>query len=587
MPAHTVDPSNEARAYVRAGTLCAWTAVVVAGIILAVGWGTGVEVAKGRLLEDWPSTAPWSAVLFALLALGSLLGRRNLRAATWLFTAILVLDAAMAVFRIAQADLPWNPIAGPDNDTGLTLGGVPSTAALVVIAMIASGALLLLAGRAPATRTTLLTSAALVGTATIFVNTSGLDAGGFADGFGVLSGVLTVLTLTAVGAINPSVAPAILSRTRPLHTVVRLGLGVTVAIPVIGYVDAGYSVVRPQALAILSALILVSAIAAAVSWFGWADFEAQAWRQIAENATDAVLEIDAHGIIRRATGDCLQVTGWGPHELVGRHAEDLIEPSNHEHHRELMATYLANPTARAMGSGALPVVGPDGSTRLVILRLVPVMGPEGLIVCATLIDASRESELRHQATHDPLTEILNRAGFTDVLRRELASGRDCGVLFLDLDNLKVINDELSHAAGDKALHAVAQAIESQLRGRDRVGRIGGDEFACVITDLGDMAEFHGVAGRVAQSIREIVIGGTGWTTSVSASIGGVLAPGHTEADAALAAADECMYAVKGSGRNGVFIAGKYPYDDDGNPSVTEDRRRRPEQPAGSDSITRK
>lgn len=307
-----------------------------------------------------------------------------------------------------------------------------------------------------------------------------------------------------------------------------------------------------------------------------ADFEAQAWRRIAENATDAVLEVDRQGIIRRATGQCLDVTGWGSRELLGRHVEDLIEPSQHRRHRELMSSYLQNPTARAMSTGALPVVGPEGTTRLAIVRLVPVVGPEGPFVCATLVDASRESELRHQATHDPLTEVMNRAGFTEVLKRELASGRDCGVLFLDLDNLKLINDDLSHAAGDKALHAVGQAVESRLRGRDRVGRIGGDEFACFITDLGDMAEFHGVAGRVAQSIREIVIDGDGWTTSVSASIGGVVAPGHTDADAALAAADECMYAVKNSGRNGVFIAGKFPLEGGGPPHGSKERRKGPQ-----------
>jgi len=136
--------------------------------------------------------------------------------------------------------------------------------------------------------------------------------------------------------------------------------------------------------------------------------------------------------------------------------------------------------------------------------------------------------------------MLNRAGITEVLERELAAGRDCGVLFVDLDNLKTINDELSHESGDRALRAVAQAIESRLRGRDRVGRIGGDEFMCVLTNLQDMAQFREVAGRVAQSIRDSRISGKGGSTGVKASIGGVIAPSHGDAQAALAAADECM-----------------------------------------------
>lgn len=209
------------------------------------------------LLEDWPATTPWSAILFAVIAIAALLGRDHARTATGLFIAVLVLDAVMAVLRIAEVDVLWSPFTGGVSDADLFLGGVPATASLVVVAMIASGALLLLAHRAPATRTTLLTSAALVGTATIFVNTSGLEAGGFADGFGVVTGALALLTLTAVGAIDVSVAPAILSRTRPLQTMGRLGLGITVAIPVIGYVEAGHSVIQPQALAVVSALVLV------------------------------------------------------------------------------------------------------------------------------------------------------------------------------------------------------------------------------------------------------------------------------------------------------------------------------------------
>jgi diguanylate cyclase (GGDEF)-like protein len=206
-----------------------------------------------------------------------------------------------------------------------------------------------------------------------------------------------------------------------------------------------------------------------------------------------------------------------------------------------------------MGSRAVPVVGPDGNTRLVIARLVPVTRADGLAVCVTLVDASRESELRHRATHDPLTEVLNRAGITEALQRELDTGRDCGVLFVDLDELKSINDDLTHAAGDRALRSVAQAVESELRGRDRVGRIGGDEFACVITNVEDMATLRHAAGRIGRSIMEIRVTGPGRDKAVTASIGGILAKGHGDAEEALAAADECMYAVKAAGGNGVLL----------------------------------
>ena len=95
-----------------------------------------------------------------------------------------------------------------------------------------------------------------------------------------------------------------------------------------------------------------------------------------------------------------------------------------------------------------------------------------------------------------------------------------------------------------------------------MGRIGGDEFDCVITNVHDMAQFHGLAGQIAESISDIRLEEPGSKTSVSASIGGIVAPGGSDAAAALAAADECMYAVKDAGRNGVSIAGEYPHHSD-------------------------
>jgi diguanylate cyclase (GGDEF)-like protein/PAS domain S-box-containing protein len=549
----TPEFSIDARSYVLGGTLSGWTALVWCAAVLASGQWDGAEWVAGRFHDPWPETNAWSAVLLALLAVGALVGRDRPRVATWVFASVLSVNLSMAPFSFADPDSSGTPSDSPFRLAGAAGIDVPPTGSLLVIAMIGTAGLLLVLHRAAATRTTLATTAAILAAAGAVQPASGIEMLSSSFSFSPVTGLLALLVVTAIGTLDENVAPAILTRARPLYTFGRLALGVTVTIPVLGYIEAGNSLVKPQFLAVTSGLILVAAIAGAVCWFGWADFEAQAWRQIAENATDAVLEVDAQGVIHRATGRCLEVTGWKVDQLTGRSIEDLIEGPDRERHRELTRSFLDNPSARPMGSRAVPVVGPDGNTRLVIARLVPVTRADGLAVCVTLVDASRESELRHRATHDPLTEVLNRSGITEALQRELDTGRDCGVLFVDLDELKSINDDLTHAAGDRALRSVAQAVESELRGRDRVGRIGGDEFACVITNLEDMATLRHAAGRIERSIMEIRVAGPGRDKAVTASIGGILAKRHGDAEEALAAADECMYAVKAAGGNGVLL----------------------------------
>jgi diguanylate cyclase (GGDEF)-like protein len=174
-----------------------------------------------------------------------------------------------------------------------------------------------------------------------------------------------------------------------------------------------------------------------------------------------------------------------------------------------------------------------------------------------LTDARRVDTMLHQALHDALTGLPNRALFTDRLQHALSQGRRrgtaCGVIFLDLDRFKTVNDSLGHAAGDELLLAVAQRIDDSLRSADTAARLGGDEFAVLLEDLASADEAVGVAQRITEALRAPIVV-QGREVFVSASVG--IACGRAGAADLLRQADVAMYRAKaaGKGRHAVFEA---------------------------------
>src|SRR5215204_2351435 len=167
------------------------------------------------------------------------------------------------------------------------------------------------------------------------------------------------------------------------------------------------------------------------------------------------------------------------------------------------------------------------------------------VATLSLLIPYRES--RYQALHDPLTNLPNRALFLDRLEQELVSaervGRVVAVLFIDLDNFKVINDSLGHHLGDRLLVEVSRRLSNSLRSRDSAARFGGDEFTILLTNLLDTGGAVRVTRRLLDALHEPFVIGK-HEVAVSASVGIALGNDTAKPSDLLQNADTALYQAK-------------------------------------------
>lgn len=163
--------------------------------------------------------------------------------------------------------------------------------------------------------------------------------------------------------------------------------------------------------------------------------------------------------------------------------------------------------------------------------------------------SEREHELRHQAFHDSLTGLANRALFLDRVEHALTlrSDRHLALLFIDIDDFKLVNDSLGHGAGDELIAAVAQRLHGTSRHGDTVARLGGDEFGILLEGLGSRHDAEVVAERILEAVRApLTLGGVSINTR--ASIGVAYTQDAGSAGELLRNADVALYAAKGDGK---------------------------------------
>jgi diguanylate cyclase (GGDEF)-like protein len=214
------------------------------------------------------------------------------------------------------------------------------------------------------------------------------------------------------------------------------------------------------------------------------------------------------------------------------------------------------------------------SSHALLLLVVGVLlsGTLGLLVIvlstgrtrARALVREKTSELSHQALHDPLTGLPNRALVLDRAEQILARtarqpGALAGALYIDIDGFKHVNDNLGHAAGDQLLRVAGERLQSAVREQDTVGRLGGDEFVVLVEATPDQVAPDVLADRLTETLREPVeLGDAGKFFSVTASIG-VASGQYASPDELLRDADLALYAAKAAGKDryALFDAGLY------------------------------
>jgi diguanylate cyclase (GGDEF)-like protein/PAS domain S-box-containing protein len=280
-------------------------------------------------------------------------------------------------------------------------------------------------------------------------------------------------------------------------------------------------------------------------------------RLIIDSASQAYVAIDTRGLVIDWNAQAEVTFGWSRKEALGEPLEDLIIPiTQRAAHRAGMARYLATGEGRLVGKRIeLTALHRDGHEFLAELTIWPVGSGDDIHFSALIHDITLrkelEKQLQHQAFHDSLTGLANRALFRDrvahALARQARGRGSVSVLFSDLDDFKTVNDSLGHEAGDQLLVAVAERLRAVMRPEDTTARFGGDEFAILLEET-DKDGTRRAAERILEALRS-PFEFHGRQVVMRASIGAAItADGTTEPDDLLRQADLAMYTAKTSGK---------------------------------------
>ena len=277
-------------------------------------------------------------------------------------------------------------------------------------------------------------------------------------------------------------------------------------------------------------------------------------RSVLDNVSDGLATIDQAGVIESANPAVVKLFGYLESELVGQPADILIATT----HRSGFINYLQHRLKQDIPvSGAHETMGKRKTGSLFPLEFVVSsmqIGARHLFV-ATMRDISERKAhtdaLEYQALHDALTGLPNRSLFGDRLRQALLGARRnqnmFGVLLLDLDRFKDINDALGHDRGDSLLQEVTARLRGVLRATDTIARLGGDEFAVLTTDAKHPDDVIATARKILASL-EGPFAIADQMVETGASIGIALYPVHgDDPTTLLRRADVAMYVAKRSG----------------------------------------
>ncbi len=272
---------------------------------------------------------------------------------------------------------------------------------------------------------------------------------------------------------------------------------------------------------------------------------------LVRHATDVIGVIGADGTIESMSPAITELLGLTPEELAGRPMREIVHPDELARARALTETLPDRPDHSF--TVEVRMLHADGSTRLTVATLTaPADWGGRLILNLHDITTQRglEELLRHQATHDHLTGLWNRAAFHELVSTSCARaarhGSTVAVLFIDLDGFKQVNDTQGHDVGDAVLKEAAQRIQSVLRQTEYLARLGGDEFAVLAEPVEDDAQMAEIAERLLDALAE-PWSGIG-EASLTASVGiATHAGAGAHPEMLLRDADASMYEAKRRG----------------------------------------
>lgn len=286
--------------------------------------------------------------------------------------------------------------------------------------------------------------------------------------------------------------------------------------------------------------------------------ESTRFEELVRFSSDAIFIVDAVGTIRYAAPSVTGVLGYLSVDVEGKRLADLVDPAQADDAASFLAL-VQRQDARSPTSVELRLRRADGTEiagEVTGSNLLSNSDVRGVVVTIRDVSARHqlEQQLRHQAFHDALTGMANRALFNDRLERAMRVRRSSAdhapaVAYLDLDDFKTVNDSLGHAAGDLLLRTVAERIAHCLRGSDTAARLGGDEFAILIEEVPDDRALLELIQRVVDSVGQPITLPGDHVVEVRVSAGvATSSEGVETSDDLLRRADLAMYRAKLRGK---------------------------------------
>jgi diguanylate cyclase (GGDEF)-like protein/PAS domain S-box-containing protein len=231
------------------------------------------------------------------------------------------------------------------------------------------------------------------------------------------------------------------------------------------------------------------------------------FRSLVAHASDLITVLDADGVVTYQSPSIERVLGYSAEEIEGTRFDQLLAETD----RSRLERIMTDPSEGGTDTHALECSLQHSDERWLRfeVRHTHLLHDEtvrGIVLNSRDISERKafEDQLAHQAFHDPVTNLANRALFSDrvqhALRATVRRGAMVGVMFIDLDDFKTVNDSLGHPAGDSVLEQVARRLEAAVRPADTVARFGGDEFAILLDDVEGSDEAAMIAERALRTL---------------------------------------------------------------------------------------